>query len=182
MTRLSIHPDHDPASVLMDSSDRVRIAEALRERGVRFEHLGRPGDLHATDSASVLASCADLVTREQARHGYTAVDAVSVSAATPDLPTVRGRFLSEHTHAEDEARYMVEGGGTFYLRSGAEVLMLELTAGDLISVPEGMRHWFDMGERPHFTAVRFFTRPDGWVGAFTGDPIADRFPRYAGPT
>jgi 1,2-dihydroxy-3-keto-5-methylthiopentene dioxygenase len=34
-----------------------------------------------------------------------------------------------------------------------------------------------MGPRPSFTAMRFFRTPDGWVGDFTGDPIADRFPR-----
>jgi len=30
-----------------------------------------------------------------------------------------------------------------------------------------------------FAAIRFFERPDGWVGNFTGSDIADRFPRYA---
>ena len=49
-------------------------------------------------------------------------------------------------------------------------------AGDLISVPAGTTHWFDMSERPSFVALRFFTREDGWVAEFTGDRIAERYP------
>ena len=49
---------------------------------------------------------------------------------------------------------------------------------DLIAVPDGITHWFDMGEEPSFVAIRFFTEPDGWVGHFTGSDIAQTFPRY----
>lgn len=49
--------------------------------------------------------------------------------------------------------------------------------GDLIGVPDGTRHWFDMSEEPHFVAIRLFTNPAGWVAEFTGDEIAARFPR-----
>jgi 1,2-dihydroxy-3-keto-5-methylthiopentene dioxygenase len=52
------------------------------------------------------------------------------------------------------------------------------SAGDLIGVPDGTRHWFDMGPEPSFVAIRFFTEPDGWVGHFTGTDIAQRFPRF----
>jgi 1,2-dihydroxy-3-keto-5-methylthiopentene dioxygenase len=34
-----------------------------------------------------------------------------------------------------------------------------------------------MGPNPHFIAIRLFTNPEGWVAKFTGEPIADRFPR-----
>jgi len=44
-------------------------------------------------------------------------------------------------------------------------------------VPAGTKHWFDMGAEPYFCAIRFFDNPEGWVAQFSGDPIADRFPR-----
>ena len=47
---------------------------------------------------------------------------------------------------------------------------------DLISVPAGT-HWFDMGSEPNFTAIRIFDNPEGWVAQFTGDAIADAYPR-----
>ena len=93
---------------------------------------------------------------------------------------MRAKFLSEHVHDDDEVRFFVEGSGLFYFRSNDRVSALECSAGDLIVLPAGLRHWFDTGERPFFTAIRLFTRPDGWVARFTGDPIADSIPLYAG--
>ncbi|MDE3009436.1 MAG: acireductone dioxygenase [Pseudomonadota bacterium] len=181
MTWLTVHPEHDAGTRLLASSDASVIAGELQRRGVRFE---RPAGLEALPAGvtveQALAACGALIARQKAVHGYTVVDAVSVHPDLPGLEQARAKFLSEHTHAEDEARLMVDGAGTFYLRAAGEVLVLELCAGDLISVPQGMRHWFDMGARPRFTAVRLFTRPDGWIGSFTGDAIAERFPRYAG--
>jgi 1,2-dihydroxy-3-keto-5-methylthiopentene dioxygenase len=55
--------------------------------------------------------------------------------------------------------------------------MVLCEAGDLISVPAGIRHWFDMGPSPRFTAIRLFTSPEGWVARYTGDPIAEAYPR-----
>ena len=51
-------------------------------------------------------------------------------------------------------------------------------AGDLISVPANTRHWFDMSAEPYFVAIRLFNNPQGWVATFTGDPVAEQFPRY----
>jgi 1,2-dihydroxy-3-keto-5-methylthiopentene dioxygenase len=45
-------------------------------------------------------------------------------------------------------------------------------------MPDGTRHWFDMGPEPAFTCIRLFTNPEGWVADFTGEDIASRLPRY----
>ena len=50
--------------------------------------------------------------------------------------------------------------------------------GDLLGVPRGTTHWFDMGTKPSFTAIRFFHEEDGWIGNFTGAAISSRFPDY----
>ena len=110
--------------------------------------------------------------------GYRTVDVVSVAPDHPDRATMRTKFLSEHTHAEDEVRFFVGGEGLFTLHHDGRVFDVLCTAGDLMSVPAGMKHWFDMGSAPHFTAIRLFVNPDGWVAAFTGDDISDRFPRH----
>ena len=68
--------------------------------------------------------------------------------------------------------------GAFYLRIGGKVYQTICTRGDLIGVPAGTKHWFDMGPDPEFAAIRLFTSTDGWVANFTGDDIASRFPRY----
>ena len=86
--------------------------------------------------------------------------------------------MAEHTHADDEVRFFASGSGIFYLHIDDEVCAVLGERGDLLSVPKGTTHWFDMGTRPDFTAVRFFRDQDGWVGEFTGDPIADRIPDF----
>jgi 1,2-dihydroxy-3-keto-5-methylthiopentene dioxygenase len=161
MTRLTIFSE--AGDQIRETGQVEEIAEALAGIGVRFER--RP----AGESEKLID-----VLRAQ---GYTTIDTVSVAPDHPDAPAMRGKFLSEHRHAEDEVRFFVEGSGLFTLREGGRVYAVLCTAGDLISVPAGMRHWFDMGPRPHFTAIRFFRTSDGWVGDFTGDLIADRFPR-----
>jgi 1,2-dihydroxy-3-keto-5-methylthiopentene dioxygenase len=72
----------------------------------------------------------------------------------------------------------VAGSGLFSLHIGSKVYEIRCEQGDLIGLPAGTRHWFDMGPAPSFIAIRFFTAPDGWVGHFTGTDIAGRFPRY----
>ncbi|GGQ26876.1 hypothetical protein GCM10010266_57640 [Streptomyces griseomycini] len=83
----------------------------------------------------------------------------------------------ERRRAEDEVRFFAHGTGCFSLHPDGRVHAVVCEAGDPLSVPAGTRHWFDMGPRPEFAVIRFFEKEDGWVGDFTGDPIARRFPR-----
>ena len=118
------------------------------------------------------------IDRLKAEAGYQSVDVIALAPDHPERATLRGKFLSEHTHGEDEVRFFVDGEGLFTLHEGGRVFNMLCTKGDLISVPAGMKHWFDMGPAPRFTAIRLFVNPDGWVARFTGDSIADRFPRH----
>lgn len=142
------------------SEDLAEIGRVLSNIGVRFERRSAVG-----------------LEEDLRTQGYTTTDTVSVGPDHPERDAMRAKFLAEHRHAEDEVRYFLSGSGLFTLRESGKVYAVLCTVGDLISVPEGMRHWFDMGPRPDFTAMRFFRTPEGWVGEFTGDPIADRFPR-----
>jgi 1,2-dihydroxy-3-keto-5-methylthiopentene dioxygenase len=38
-----------------------------------------------------------------------------------------------------------------------------------------------MGPQPRFKVIRLFTTPEGWVAQYTGEKIADRFPRLEAP-
>ena len=115
-------------------------------------------------------------TELQASGRYPTVDAIRLMPDHPDRERLRQTFLAEHTHSEDEVRFFVEGRGLFCLHLGEEVLQVLCEAGDLINVPAGSKHWFDMGSKPEFCAIRFFDNPQGWVAEFTGDSIANRFP------
>jgi 1,2-dihydroxy-3-keto-5-methylthiopentene dioxygenase len=75
-------------------------------------------------------------------------------------------------------RFFVEGSGIFYLHIGDRVHAVLCEAGDLLSVPRGTTHWFDMGTNPSFCAIRFFHEEEGWVGTFTETGISSQFPDY----
>ncbi len=173
MSRLKVFAESDPATPILDLTEGSAIAATLAEIGVTFERWPlRDG------TGDPLALYAPEIERLKAMGGYRSIDCIAVVPDHPDRAALRTKFLDEHVHGEDEVRFFVDGEGLFTLHAAGRVWNLLCRAGDLISVPAGMKHWFDMGAAPRFTAIRMFTNPDGWVAAFTGDDIAQRFPRH----
>lgn len=156
--------------------DHAAIASTLGELGVQFERweASRPLAVDA-DQDSVLAAFQSDVDTLNTRYGFQSVDVVALGPDHPQKVEMRQKFLAEHTHADFEVRFFVDGRGLFYLHIGDRVYLVLCEKGDLISVPANTTHWFDMGTNPHFKCIRFFTTPDGWVGNFTGSDIATRF-------
>ena len=184
MSHLSIFPDVLPAdqkgaaAADLVCTDPTRIAEELFKRGIGFERWPAQRELAAdADEDSILAAYSAEIAKLQRDGGYATVDAIRMTPEHPDREALRQKFLAEHTHAEDEVRFFVEGRGLFCLHIEAEVLMVLCECGDLIRVPAGTRHWFDMGSAPRFCALRWFNNSTGWVAQFTGSAIADAFPR-----
>ncbi|RKG85868.1 1,2-dihydroxy-3-keto-5-methylthiopentene dioxygenase [Corallococcus terminator] len=180
MSHLTVYKEHHPAEPLGVFTEPEDIGRELAPLGVRFERVD--ASIALPDGAGqdeVLAAYQHVVDAEKKAHGYNTVDVVRIQPDAHNVEQARQKFLSEHTHAEDESRIMVEGSGCFYLHAQDKVFQVVCTRGDLIRVPEGLKHWFDMGPAPRFAAIRFFIRPDGWVGHFTGETIAERFPKYA---
>jgi 1,2-dihydroxy-3-keto-5-methylthiopentene dioxygenase len=179
MSQLTIYSDRDPATREAVHTDPTQIRDALAAYGVRFSRVSALAELaRDADPDAVLAAYAPFIAAEQAERGYRTADVIRLVRGTPNTAPMRAKFLSEHTHAEDESRLFAEGSGAFYLHFDGKVLMMVCERGDYLRVPAGTRHWFDMGPDPEFTAVRMFTDPAGWVASFTGDAIADHFPKY----
>ncbi|MDT9686495.1 cupin [Streptomyces sp. TRM76323] len=183
MTLLQVMPEDDPGRVLLRTRDHERIAKALRGCSVTFGRWPlRDTVTPGTSSEDVLSRYRVEIDELCEREGLNRVDVARLhpegsSEWEEKAAEARSAFLEEHRHAEDEVRFFAHGTGCFYLRLDGRVHAVVCEAGDLLSVPAGTRHWFDMGPRPEFTAIRFFEKEDGWIGDFTGDPIARRFPR-----
>jgi 1,2-dihydroxy-3-keto-5-methylthiopentene dioxygenase len=159
--------------------EHAAIAALLEPLGVRFERwrANRPLAPEAGQE-EVTEAYADEIARLSAEYGFQSIDVVALRPDHPQKAEMRAKFLSEHTHADFEVRFFVDGRGAFYLHVGDWVHLVLCETGDLISVPANTTHWFDMGEDPDFKCIRFFTNPDGWVGAFTGSEIARRLPSF----
>jgi 1,2-dihydroxy-3-keto-5-methylthiopentene dioxygenase len=176
---LNVYDEAAPRSPLFTTTDGHEIARLLGEVDVRFERWSAETELAPdADQAAVLAAYASSVARVQRDGGYATVDVLRLAKGTPDTAPIRAKFLAEHAHSEDEVRFFVEGAGAFYLHLRGKVYQAICVRGDLISVPAGTPHWFDMGPDPAFTAIRWFNNQTGWVPNFTGSDIAARFPTY----
>jgi 1,2-dihydroxy-3-keto-5-methylthiopentene dioxygenase len=180
MSRLRVFHDTNGGEPVKVTSKHDEIAKELGAVGVRFEQwqANKPVAPGASQD-DVIAAYREDIERLKRDEGYQAVDVVSLSPDNPDRAAFRAKFLNEHTHAEDEVRFFVAGRGLFTLHISEKVYEVLCERGDLIRVPHGTRHWFDMSESPYFVAIRLFTNPAGWVAEFTGSDIAERFPRLS---
>jgi len=179
MSRLRIFSDGDTTSPRLGTSDHAEIARELDRIGVGFEQWQAGAPVQPGDAPEViLEAYRPDIDRLVAQRGFKTVDVVSIAPDHPERETMRSKFLDEHYHQEDEVRFFVAGSGLFTLHVEGVVYEITCEQGDLISVPDSTRHWFDMGPEPSFVAIRFFTRPDGWIGHFTGTDIAKRYPRF----
>ncbi|PPK66337.1 cupin [Actinokineospora auranticolor] len=183
MTLLTIWADDDPGVELTRTSDVEEITATLGALGVRFSRWPVVDLPPNPTSDEVIAAYQARVDEVNDREGYTFVDAVTM---TPEdsaewrskAATARAKFLSEHTHDDDEDRFFARGSGIFYLHIDGKVHAVLCTEGDLLSVPAKTTHWFDMGTRPDYVSIRFFHDDDGWVADFVENSIAHNFPTY----
>jgi len=177
MSRLTIYNETDGSAPILSTEDLAAISSELGDAGIRLERWQADRELaDDADNDTIIAAYRAEIDRLVSERGYQSYDVVSMHAAHPDKDSMRQKFLNEHTHSDDEVRFFVRGQGLFLIHANDRVYAMLCEQNDLISVPANTRHWFDMGPNPAFTAIRLFTDPEGWVGNFTGDAIAGRFP------
>lgn len=176
MSQLKIYSEERAEKPLLESSDAETIAAELAKVGVLFERW--PAKIELEDNTSneeIITAYQEDIQKLIEKTSYQTYDVININPDVPDLEKLRQKFLSEHTHADDEIRFFVKGKGLFVLHIQDKVYHLLCEQNDLISVPANTPHWFDMGSQPSFSCIRLFDSPAGWVANYTGSKIADRF-------
>jgi len=129
-------------------SEFEQVRAHLATMGIDYERW-RPAHEVATGAsvAEILAAYSPEIERLKAQGGYVTADVIDVTPQTPGLEAMLNRFNSEHWHDEDEVRFIIEGRGIFHIhpREG-NVVSITVEAGDLLRVPRGTWHWFDLCE------------------------------------
>ena len=169
-------------NVVVQSPDDVRAF--LGRYGIEYERWTPSAPLSPDASAEeVLAAYAEHVETLKRRGGYTTADVLDVTAATPNLEPMLARFNREHWHDEDEVRFIVEGRGLFHVHlADGPVFAVEVEAGDLIRVPRGTHHWFDLCAERRIRAIRLFQNTAGWTPHYTESGVDQGFqPLCFGP-
>lgn len=150
--------------------DPGEIKKFMIDRGIIFEQWQTSMPLKDSDSQeTILKAYEHELKPYMEKHGYKSADVINVHKETPNIEAIRAKFLSEHTHSEDEVRFFVDGEGQFFFHLGdrMEVFKLLCEKGDFISVPKGVTHWFDLAPKYHVKAIRVFQTQEGWVANYT---------------
>jgi 1,2-dihydroxy-3-keto-5-methylthiopentene dioxygenase len=169
--------------------EQGEVRDYLAGIGIEYERWESPADLPGDASAEeVLNAYGPQIEELKRRGGYVTADVIDVNPDTPGLDAMLSRFNIEHRHDEDEVRYIIAGRGLFHIHppQGA-VVAIEVEAGDLIRVPRGMPHWFDLCGDRRIRAIRLFQDKSGWTPHYTGSGVDRNYepvcwgPRYIPP-
>lgn len=150
-------------------TDSGAIAEYLAARGIDYERWPTDDRVAADAPAEeVLSAYRNEIEVLKARGGYVTADVIDVTPNTPGLETMLAKFSREHWHDEDEVRFIVAGNGVFHLHTqDGPVVAIEVSSGDLIRVPRGTLHWFDLCADRRIRAIRLFQDAAGWTPHYT---------------
>lgn len=163
------------------------VRRELAALGIDYErwNLDRVGaDASAED---VLAGYSEEIEEMKHRGGYVTADVIDVNPATPNLDGMLAKFDKEHTHDEDEVRFILAGRGIFFLNLAGRVASVEVGPGDMLRVPRGTTHWFTLCEDRRIRAIRWFQDTAGWTPHYTGSGADQEYqpvcfgPAYFGP-
>jgi 1,2-dihydroxy-3-keto-5-methylthiopentene dioxygenase len=165
-------------------SETSAVTTFLAKEGIEHERWAPAQALPADASADVmLGAYAPEIAKLKARGGYVTADVIDVRPETPNLETMLAKFRREHWHDEDEVRFILEGSGIFFIHPRAgNVFAIEVGPGDLIRVPRGTWHWFDLCAERRIRAIRLFQDPAGWTPRYTESGVDAGFePVCLGP-
>jgi len=159
----------------------LKTREAVTEylAGINIEY-GTWEPEHPTSSTAPAEEVLQAYKKEidvlKARGGYVTADVINVTRETPNLETMLAKFSREHWHDEDEVRFILAGHGVFHIHPvGKPVAAIEVEAGDLIRIPRGTWHWFDLCADRQIRAIRLFQDPAGWSPVYTDSAAEAKF-------
>ncbi|MCD7036165.1 cupin domain-containing protein [Metabacillus sp. GX 13764] len=169
-----------------DNNERISSQEEtaafLESQGVIYERwdssklpdrLKEKYSLSEEEKEEILSVFKDEIADISSRRGYKAQDVISLSESTPNIEQLLSNFQQEHHHTDDEVRFIVSGHGVFVIQGkDGRFFDVELEPGDLISVPENIRHYFTLMEDRKVVAVRIFVTTEGWVPIYEKDSAA----------
>lgn len=153
------------AGVQIEAEAEIRAT--LAGQGIDYERWSLDRVPQDSSAELVLDAYRDEIEEMKRRGGYVTADVIDVNPATPNLDALLAKFDKEHTHSEDEVRFILSGRGIFFLALEEGVASVEVHAGDLLRVPRGTRHWFTLCDDRRIRAIRWFQETSGWAPSYT---------------
>ena len=158
-------------------NDTREIREFLSQYGIWYENWEVEGRVEQdADSEAILAAYAPEIERLKQKGNFVTADVINVNPDTPNLDAMLERFAKEHTHSEDEVRFTVKGSGIFHIHPhNGPVFAVLVESGDLINVPAGTRHWFNLCDSRTIRCIRLFEDASGWTPHYVEEPVNEAY-------
>ncbi|MEO5859642.1 MAG: cupin domain-containing protein [Pyrinomonadaceae bacterium] len=154
-------------------TDASEISTYLHGIGIdyaKWENLKQVSE-DASDQ-EILDGYADEIDVLKKSGGYVTADVINIVPTMPGLDVMLNKFNKEHWHDEDEVRFIVKGHGLFHIApEGGDVVSIEMEAGDMIRVPRGTKHWFNLCGDKTVRAIRLFQDVSGWTPQYTDSGV-----------
>lgn len=153
----------------MTLNEPQEITDYLASINIDYERLESEPRISPDASADeILEAYAPEIEELKKKGGYVTADVIDIKPDIANLETMLDKFRPEHWHDEDEVRFIVKGCGIFHIAPpDGDVTSIKMEAGDLIRVPRGTRHWFDLDETRTVRAIRLFQDTSGWTPHYT---------------
>ena len=155
--------------------DPEKISDYLSRFGIWYRRFEGSDELpEDADSEAILEAYREPIEELKREGGYVTADVIAVNPDTPGLEAMLAKFDKEHWHEENEVRFIVHGRGIFHIHPEPDTTFaIEVTKGDMINVPKGTLHWFDLCAEKTIRAIRLFQDMSGWTPYYT-DSGADK--------
>ena len=161
-----------------------KIAAYLSQMGITYEQWESSMPLaDSATSVEVLAAYAPQLDALKQKGGYITADVIDITPQMANLEAMLDKFRDEHWHDEDEVRFILSGRGVFHIHpKTGPVIAVTVEAGDLLLVPTGTHHWFDLCADRQIRAIRLFQDPAGWTPIYTQSGIEQQYKSSAAVT
>ncbi|MBH3341924.1 acireductone dioxygenase [Pseudomonas mendocina] len=176
MSSLAVHLHTSPElpnKVLNHADD---IASTLAAAGIDYRQVELPAALRpGCEQAEFEAAYGLWLQALMGEEGHVQQELFNLQRNHPQKLELRARHLDEQVQASACTWLFLGGFAQLSVHLDGYVYVLQGERGDLMTLPAGTRHWFDIGEEPHVLVVRLSERDE--TPERTGDDIARRFPR-----
>lgn len=160
---------NDAAAPEQKLTEAAEISDFLAQYGIWYRRFEGPDLGSEASDEEILAAYDEPIQKLKAEGGYVTADVINIVPNLENLQGLLDKFNKEHWHDEDEVRFIIEGRGLFHVHpENSPVFSIEVEAGDMINVPRGTHHWFDLCQDRTIRAIRLFQDVSGWTPHYTG--------------
>ena len=153
------------------------IARELAAIGSGFQRWPATVPVTArTVAEEVMAACQAGVAQLERAMAHADVIGLDENSAQEQAGKLRKQLSQEHVCDAEQAWLFAAGRGMLCLHVDGHVYALLCERGDLLTIPAGVKRWFDMGEQPRFVVTRLCDAAGGCEPRLTGEDVASRYP------